>query len=145
MNTPSAKPDRHAMSALMRGFRCRCPNCGHGSMFRAFLKVADHCPACGEALHHQRADDAPAYFVILIVGHTIVPIALAVEAAFAPSYLTHAMLWLPMTIGMALGLLQPVKGTIVAAQWANYMHGFDPQALPDGSLALAAQKAGARR
>jgi uncharacterized protein (DUF983 family) len=28
-------------------------------MFHAFLKVADHCPACGEALHHQRSDDAP--------------------------------------------------------------------------------------
>ena len=45
-------------------------------MFRAFLKVADHCPACGEALHHHRADDAPAYFVILIVGHIVVPLVL---------------------------------------------------------------------
>jgi hypothetical protein len=50
-----------------------------------------------------------------------------------------------VTIGMALGLLQPVKGTIVAAQWANYMHGFDPQALPDDSLPLVTQKAGAGR
>ena len=71
-------------------------------MFRAFLKVADHCPACGEALHHQRADDAPAYFVILIVGHIVVPIVLAVEIAFAPSYWVHAALWLPLTIGLSL-------------------------------------------
>ena len=41
-------------------------------------------PACGEALHHHRADDAPAYFVILIVGHIVVPVVLIVETAFAP-------------------------------------------------------------
>jgi uncharacterized protein (DUF983 family) len=131
MNVPLEKPGRNLAQALTRGFRCRCPNCGQGSMFRAFLKVADNCTTCGEPLHHQRADDAPAYFVILIVGHLIVPIALAVEVAFAPSYWTHAALWLPMTIGMALGLLQPVKGTIVAVQWASYLHGFDPNAAPE--------------
>jgi len=49
-------------------------------MFRAFLKVADHCAACSEALHHHRADDAPAYFVILIVGHVVVPLALVVPS-----------------------------------------------------------------
>jgi uncharacterized protein (DUF983 family) len=95
-------------------------------MFRAFLKVADHCPACGEALHHQRADDAPAYFVMLIVGHVIVPLVLAVETAFAPSYWLHAALWLPLTLGLSLGLLQPIKGTLVGLQWALRMHGFDP-------------------
>jgi uncharacterized protein (DUF983 family) len=31
-----------------------------------------------------------------------------------------------LTIGLALGLLQPVKGAIVGFQWALYMHGFDP-------------------
>ena len=100
-------------------------------MFRAFLKVADRCPACGEALHHHRADDAPAYFVILIVGHVVVPLSLGVEVAFAPPYWLHAVIWLPLTIGMAVGLLQPVKGAIVGWQWANYMHGFDPNSQTD--------------
>jgi uncharacterized protein (DUF983 family) len=117
---------RDVWGALRRGLRCRCPACGEGRMFRAFLKVADHCPACGEALHHHRADDAPAYFVILIVGHIVVPLALAIETAYALSYWTHAMLWLPLTVGMALGLLQPVKGAIVGVQWAARMHGFNP-------------------
>ena len=98
---------------MLRGLRGRCPNCGEGRMFRAFLKVADHCPACGEALHHQRADDAPAYFVILIVGHIVVPLVLAVETAFAPSYWIHVALWLPLTLGLSLCLLQPIKGALV--------------------------------
>jgi len=122
---------RNTWTALLRGWRGHCPNCGEGRLFRAFLKVADECPACHEDLHHHRADDAPAYFVILIVGHLVVPLALAVETAYELSYWLHALLWLPLTLGLALALLQPIKGAIVALQWAYRMHGFNP-ALPDG-------------
>jgi uncharacterized protein (DUF983 family) len=131
----SSLAPRDAWAAMIRGWRGRCPNCGEGRMFRAFLKVADHCPACGEALHHHRADDAPAYFVILIVGHIVVPVALAVETAFAPSYWIHAALWLPMTVGMSLSLLQPIKGTLVGLQWALRMHGFNPAQADSDELA----------
>jgi uncharacterized protein (DUF983 family) len=123
-------PTRDLRQAFLRGLRCRCPNCGEGRMFRAFLKVADACPACGEELHHQQADDAPAYFVILIVGHIVVPLALMVETEFAPPYWVHWSLWIPLTLGLAVGFLQPVKGAIVAWQWAQRMHGFGPPA-PD--------------
>jgi uncharacterized protein (DUF983 family) len=118
-------PARDTWQAFRRGLRGRCPNCGKGAMFRAFLKVADRCPACGEALHHQQADDAPAYFVILITGHIVVPLMVAVETTFAPPYAVHLALWLPLTVGLAIGLLQPVKGAIVGWQWAHRMHGFD--------------------
>jgi len=113
--------------ALMRGLRGRCPNCGQGALFRAYLKVADHCPVCAEPLHHQRADDAPAYFVIIIVGHIVVPLALAIELAFRPPYWIQLAFWLPVTAALALLLLQPVKGAIVGVQWAYRMHGFDPE------------------
>jgi uncharacterized protein (DUF983 family) len=128
-------PKRAASQSLQRGFLGRCPACGRGRMFRAFLKVADHCSACGEALHHHQADDAPAYFVILIVGHLIVPLALIVEIAWSPPYWLHAAIWLPLTAGLAIGLLQPIKGAIVGWQWANYMHGFDPNAESDAANA----------
>ncbi len=127
-----ALPPRPMWRSLGRGFLGRCPSCGVGKMFRAFLKVTDHCPACGVALHHHRADDAPAYFVILIVGHVVVPLALVVEVMYAPPYWLHALLWLPLTIGLAIGLLQPIKGAIVGWQWANRMHGFDPDAEAEG-------------
>ena len=48
-------------------------------MFRAYLKVADRCPVCGEDLSHQRADDAPAYLTMFVVGHFIVAGILAGE------------------------------------------------------------------
>ena len=116
---------RDFATAMRRGFLCRCPNCGKGKLFRAFLQVADECAVCGEDLHHHRADDAPAYFVILIVGHIVVPLALWVETDFTPSYWVHLALWLPLTLGLSIGLLQPIKGAIVGWQWAHEMHGFD--------------------
>ncbi|MEJ2377443.1 MAG: DUF983 domain-containing protein [Pseudolabrys sp.] len=110
---------------LWKGFRGHCPACGRGRMFRAFLKVADTCPHCGEELHHHRADDFPAYLVIVITGHILVPIVLAVETAFAPPMALSIPLWLTISAAMSTSLLQPVKGTVVALQWHLSMHGFE--------------------
>ena len=126
MKTPEP-PDASSgtRDALLRGLYSRCPNCGKGQMFRAFLKVADHCSACNEELHHHRADDFPAYIVIVLVGHIVVPLVLFVETHFAPSYAVHMLLWPAMVLLLGLGFLQPVKGAIVALQWALGMHGFE--------------------
>ncbi len=61
------------MIAMRRGFRHRCPNCGKGALYSSYLKLTEQCSECREALGHIRADDIPAYFTILIVGHVIVP------------------------------------------------------------------------
>ena len=110
---------------LWNGLRGKCPACGKGDMFRAFLKVADRCDACGEELHHQRADDFPAYLVIVIVGHLVVPLILHVEMVYEPAYWVHAVLWLPLTLALSLLLIQPIKGMVIAMQWRIGMHGFD--------------------
>src|ERR1051325_9944017 len=111
--------DHSLKTDLWNGLRGKCPACGKGHMFRAFLKVADRCDAWGEELHHHRADDFPAYLVIVIVGHLLVPMILNVEMAFQHPYWRHALLWLPLL------LIQPVKGAVVALQWHNGMHGFE--------------------
>jgi uncharacterized protein (DUF983 family) len=128
---------RPLMPDFVRGLLGRCPCCGKGRMFGAFLKVKDKCEVCGEELHHHRADDFPAYIVILIVGHVLVPAVLSVETNFAPSYWVHLMLWLPLTLILALGLLQPVKGAIVALQWHMGMHGFEEAKRARGSHVCA--------
>jgi uncharacterized protein (DUF983 family) len=111
-------------TAVWRGLRGHCPRCGEGRIFRAFLKVADHCPDCGEALHHHRADDLPAYLVMVVVGHVVVGLLLWAENVYHPSFLTHALLWVPLALGLSLAMLQPVKGAVVALQWHAGMHGF---------------------
>ncbi len=124
MNTLSAKRDEFAARPTIRGLLGRCPKCGEGRLFRAFLKVNDNCPACGEELHHHRADDFPAYLVIVVVGHIVVALTLGVEAAYSPPLWLHALIWLPLTAALALALIQPVKGLVVAWQWQAGMEGF---------------------
>ena len=118
---------RILLQALGRGLRMKCPSCGIGSLFTKYLKVAPACSNCGEELHHHRADDAPAYFTILVVGHVIVPMVLALEMAYRPALWIHAALWLPMTLIIAMSALPLIKGALVGHQWALYMHGFDPR------------------
>lgn len=89
-----------------------------------FLKVADHCPACGEELFHHRADDFPAYVVIVLVGHIVVPLMLLVETEYTPPPWFEAAFWPALTLGLALAFIQPIKGAIVAIQWYGQIHGF---------------------
>jgi uncharacterized protein (DUF983 family) len=70
---------RDFWSSLKRGFRGRCPRCGEGRLFRAFLKVDNCCSVCGPDFMPHRADDLPAYLVIVIVWHIVVPAALLIE------------------------------------------------------------------
>ncbi|MFA5898544.1 MAG: DUF983 domain-containing protein [Hyphomicrobium sp.] len=121
-------------TALMRGAAGRCPACGEGALFRKFLKVKDSCDVCGEELYHHRADDLPAYVVMSIVGHVVIGLLLWVETSFAPSLWVHVALWVPLTLALSLGLLQPVKGAIVALQWALRMHGFGARRARTGSV-----------
>lgn len=132
------EPERREVApAIGRGLRMRCPACGKGRMFRAYLKVADTCPACGAELHHHRADDAPAYFTILVVGHVVVPLAAVVERLFTPAMWIHMSLWIPLSFVTALLCLPPIKGGLVGLQWALRMHGFGGDA--DGPPATLAK------
>jgi uncharacterized protein (DUF983 family) len=124
-SAPSAK--RNVWTALKRGFRGRCPRCGEGKLFRAFLKVDDHCSVCELDFTPHRADDLPAYLVIIIVGHVVVPLALMIETNFSPPVALQLAIYLPLTLVASLLLLQPVKGAVVGVQWALRMHGFDEE------------------
>jgi uncharacterized protein (DUF983 family) len=120
----SGRPARPIWSAMRNGMRCRCPKCGEGRLFRSFSKTVEACAHCGEPIHHHRADDFPAYIVIVIVGHIMVGAVLAVESTTNLPMWVHLAIWVPLTALLALALLQPVKGAIVGLQWALYMHGF---------------------
>jgi uncharacterized protein (DUF983 family) len=116
---------RSAWTAIRRGWRGRCPNCGQGKLFRAFLKVDDHCSACGQDFSGHRADDLPAYLVIVIVGHIVVPVILFIETNYSWPVALQLAVYLPLMLVCSLVLLQPVKGAVVGLQWAFHMHGFD--------------------
>jgi uncharacterized protein (DUF983 family) len=121
---PNAKVKRPLFPAIKTGFLGKCPNCGNGKLFRAFLKPVDNCATCNEDYTPQRADDLPAYLVVLVVGHITVGGFMATEMLTNWAGWVHLAIWVPLTILLSLILLQPLKGAVIGLQWANYMHGF---------------------
>jgi uncharacterized protein (DUF983 family) len=102
-------------TAIARGLLGQCPACGGGPSFRGFLKVVPRCHACAAPLGLARADDAPPYFTILIVGHIVVPLMLLMQRAQHPPDWEMAAIFLPLTAVLCLALLRPVKGGVLGA------------------------------
>jgi uncharacterized protein (DUF983 family) len=105
--------------AMRRGAMCKCPACGEAPAFDGYLRVAPVCASCGTKLDEFRADDAPPYFTIFLVGHIVVPLMLLLERAYAPPTWVHMALWLPLIVAMSLAFLRPIKGATLGLLWAQ--------------------------
>lgn len=115
----SDTPSRDWSLALRRGALCKCPACGNASAFTGYLRVTPSCAACGTKLDEFRADDAPPYFTIFLVGHIVVPLMLILERAYSPPTWVHMAIWLPLIVFLALALLRPIKGATLGLLWAH--------------------------
>ena len=115
--SPTAEPLRTKLIGLRRGCRGRCPNCGEGRLFKAYLKVDPICAHCGHDNGRYPADDSPPYFTILIVGHLVVAPLLAFPLIWTlPTGLMLAII-LPALAGLTLGFLPIVKGGVIGVLW----------------------------
>lgn len=114
--------------AIARGLRGVCPACGKGRIFAGFLKVNGTCRDCAAPLGLARADDAPPYFTILLVGHIIVPLLFLVERSWQLPLWLMAAIFLPLTLLLTLGLIQPIKGGTVGLMLSLDMLKPDPSA-----------------
>jgi uncharacterized protein (DUF983 family) len=122
---------RDTWQAVTRGWRMKCPSCGTGRLYGKYLKVNDTCPDCGTELFHQRADDAPPYFVMTITAHVIVGGILILERLYSPPTWVQLAIWLPALVILSLWLLPLVKGALIGYQWALRMHGFGDPSLDE--------------
>lgn len=116
--------DRPFLPLLKRALRGQCPRCGLAPLFRRFLKPVERCGHCGQNWQGHQADDFPAYLVIFIVGHIIVPIVVEVNILFSVPIWAQMLFWPSLTAVLALLLIQPAKGAVIAFQWSRRMHGF---------------------
>jgi uncharacterized protein (DUF983 family) len=124
----STSRPRDLRAALIRGFKGKCPCCGEARLFGRFLKPVPHCPACGQDWTVQTADDLPAYLVVLLVGHLIVPLVVTLNLNTDLSMGLQMLLWPAIALIMSILLIQPMKGAVIALQWARHMQGFAPNA-----------------
>jgi len=139
MSTERWEPDRSTplnpwpmpplATAIGRGLRGRCPACGKGRIFTGFLKVAVACDVCKAPVGLARADDAPPYFTILVVGHIVIPLLFVVDRSVELSVLTMSAIFLPLTLVLALGLIRPIKGGTVGLMLNLNMLKSDPTAI----------------
>lgn len=117
MLTP-ADPQPSFATALARGLRGRCPACGEGRLFWRYLKVSPRCQECDHDLGRYPADDGPAYFTILLVGHLVVaPLLLFPIIWQAPALMIVPATLLPLA-GLTLAVLPRVKGGFIGALYA---------------------------
>jgi uncharacterized protein (DUF983 family) len=111
-------PSGSVLTGMKRGVLHRCPNCGEGRLYTRYLKVDLDCEVCGHDLARYPADDGPAYFTILIIGHLFVaPLLL-----FPFIWKLSPVLVVPLTVlplaGLTLLLLPRVKAAVIGALWA---------------------------
>ncbi len=107
------------IESIRAGLLCRCPNCGRGRLFAGFLKVVERCAACGFDFGRLNTGDGAAVFVMQIAGGLVVFTALFVEVAYAPPMWVHLVIFLPLVLGLSLGLMRPGKGVMIALQMRN--------------------------
>ncbi|MEN0076173.1 MAG: DUF983 domain-containing protein [Paracraurococcus sp.] len=112
------EPSRIAVG-IRRGLGLRCPQCGEGRLFSRFLKVREHCEACGADNTVYPSDDAPPYLTLLLVGHLILPFMFWMDKAWAPAMWVMFAIWLPLIAALTLAALPVLKGAVVGFAWAT--------------------------
>ncbi len=122
--TAVTSPNRETKPALWRGWQQRCPNCGTGPLYQAYLKTCDQCDTCGQDLANHRADDGPAYLTILVVGHLLAPVMHVVYFQLRPGPWISILVFSVLCLALTLYLLPRLKGCVIAYQWAKRMYGF---------------------
>lgn len=114
------RPFDAGVSPYTAGLTCRCPRCGRGKLFSGFLTVAPACTQCGLDYSFDDSGDGPVVFIILLAGSLVVGLALWVELSWSPPLWVHALLWTPLVLISTLGLLRPLKATMIALQYSKH-------------------------
>ena len=104
---------------LATGLKGRCPRCGGGQLFSGFLTLAKRCEACGLDFSFADSADGPAFFIMTAVGFVVAAAAVVMELAYMPPVWVHVVLWGPLILLLSLLLLRPLKGVMVAQQFAR--------------------------
>lgn len=112
--------------ALCRALADRCPRCGRGRLFASYIRQVDHCDACGESWGHIRADDAPPWLTILLVGHIILPLALWVESFVIWPDWVSMTLWPTAALALAALILPRAKAVMLTLIWFTRAPGSEP-------------------
>lgn len=104
-------------SVLKRTLFKKCPRCGKGHLYQSFLKLVVSCTECSEDFTTIRADDAPAWLTILIVGHIMTFMLLVMFPVLNyPDWVLTLVMIIPSLI-LSLIILPFAKSFFVGILW----------------------------
>ena len=112
---PPLKPS--APVALWRAVRLKCPACGQGALYRAYLKPVETCAHCGALLDRVPAEDGPAWLTVLMLAPVLVAVTFFVSLSDLPLWLTLPGAGLAVT-GAVMLALPRVKAGWIAILWS---------------------------
>ena len=102
-------------------FACkgRCPVCCEGRLFKSGITIVEVCTHCGARLGDNDMGDGAAVFLIFILGFTLVPLAVLMEAAFSPPIWALVAVFGAVMTGLILLLLPLIKAYIMLLQYRH--------------------------
>lgn len=104
---------------MRKGLAGHCPRCGKGKLFAGLVAYAAVCTVCGLDFQAFNVGDGAASFLILGVGAIVTGLALWLELSREPAWWVHVLLWLPLTLGLSLGLMRLAKGALLALEYGD--------------------------
>lgn len=110
---------RDKKRAAFNGLKHVCPKCGDAPLFRAYLKPVANCASCGENWETIRADDAPAWATILIVGHLVAPLFHYLTFNQSLPSWAPGLILVSLGVVLSLAILPRMKGLFMGIIWAG--------------------------
>lgn len=109
----------HLPDLYRNALHCACPRCGKGRLFKSpyTLEVAQTCDQCGLQIAKNDSGDGPAVFLIFILGFSLVPLALLLDALMRPPIWVHAIIWTIAALGICAFTLRPAKALTIGIQF----------------------------
>ena len=107
--------------ALGRGFRCKCPRCGEGALFRRWLAFHERCPSCN-LLYQRNFGDIWMFTNIMDRVPLLLGIA-AIYFGFRTTNVVEGTIFLVLLAGPMIATMRNRQGLALALDylWRVYL------------------------
>ena len=116
-HSPPPSDRTSAKTAIQRAARFRCPACGKGALYRAYLKPVETCAECGAPIGKVPSEDGPPWLTVLFLGPFLVGVTFLVSRSGLSLWLTLPVAALVVT-GVVMLALPLVKAAWIAVLWS---------------------------
>ena len=104
-------------TALVRALRLKCPACGQGALYRAYLKPVETCACCGAPLGQVPSEDGPAWLTVLMLAPFLVAVTFFVSMSDLPLWITLPGAAIAVT-GAVMLALPRIKAGWIGVLWS---------------------------